>query len=167
MNSRHLSAIATLFFLIASFISGAAAQPGKYGKASDYNRRGLRYFNEAFYGHLPNGKEAEAGKYFDLAAAEFNKALAVNPRFAEAYRNLARLHYVRKDFARAAEDYRMVTLLEPRNIDAYLQLALSCTRIDRPNEAIRQLEIAKGKTHDSEVIGKLDGYIRKIRERQQ
>jgi len=166
MINQRLVTITAVFCLIASFIAGAAAQHEQSGRASDHNRQGLQYFNEAFYKQLPKGKQQEAEQYFDLAAAEFKKALAANPKNVDAHRNLARLYYVRKDFPQAIDAYRMVTILEPRNIDAYLQLALSYTRVERFEEAVGVLEAAKTNTDDPEVLGKLNGYIRKIRERE-
>ncbi len=157
------------FLTVILFVSGltavVASQPPQSAKESDHNQKGLKYYNEAFYGQLPKGKQREAEELFDLAAAEFKEAIAANPKFAAAHRNLARLYYVRKDFLQAADAYRTVTILEPQDIDSYVLLALSYTRVDRFAEAIQALELAKTKTDNPEVVGKLDGYIQKIRER--
>jgi Flp pilus assembly protein TadD len=72
--------------------------------------------------------------------------------------------YLREDYLQAADAYRTVTILEPRDIDAYLFLALSYTQADRFPEAEQALETAKTVTNDPEVIGKLDGYIKKIKD---
>ena len=164
---RHLSLLAflTVVFLFSAFIAVAASEPPQSAKESDHNRKGLEYYNEAFYQQLPKGKQHEADEFFDLAATEFKQAIAANPQSAAAYRNLARLYYVRKDFLSAAEVYKKVTILEPQDIDAYVQLALTYTRLDRFADAIQQLEIAKTKTDVPEAIGKLDGYIQQLRER--
>ncbi len=103
---------------------------------------------------------------FDLAAAEFQNAIALKPDFVEAHRNLARLYYIRKQFSQAVESYRNVTRLAPRDIDAYVQAALAYIELERFDEAIFQLELAKYQTSDTEAVRKLDGYIRRIRERQ-
>jgi len=137
---------------------------GQSAKEADHNRKGLEYFNQGFYQHLPKGQQREADQSFDLAAAEFKEAIAANPKSAQAYRNLARLYYVRKDFPQAADAYKTVTVLEPRDIDAYVQLALSYTQFDRFEDAARALEIAKANADKAEVIAKLDEYIRKLTE---
>jgi tetratricopeptide (TPR) repeat protein len=165
MRNLRLFLFLIVVFLASAFIAVAASEPLQSAKESDHNRKGLQYYNEAFYQQLPKGKQREADEFFDLAVTEFKEAIAINPKYAAAHRNLARIYYVRKDFLQAVDAYRTVTILEPLDIDAYLQLALSYTQMDRFEEAIQELEIAKTKTNDSEVIGKLDGYIRKIRER--
>ncbi len=137
---------------------------GQSAKEADHNRKGLEYFNKGFYQHLPKGQQREADQSFDLAATEFKEAIAANPQSAQAYRNLARLYYVRKDFPQAADAYKTVTVLEPRDIDTYLRLALSYTQFGRFEEAVRALETAKINTDNPEVIVKLDEYIRKIME---
>ena len=100
-----------------------------------------------------------------LAVMEFQKAISASPKNAEAHRNLARLYYVRKQYPQAAHSYGTLTVLEPHNIDTYVQLALCYTRLNQFDEAIRELEIAKTKTDDPGVITKLDKYIRKIMDR--
>ena len=105
--------------------------------------------------------------FFDLAAGEFQSAIAADPNNVQPHRNLARLYYVRKQFAQAAQAYTTLTILEPQNIDTYAQLALCYTRLNQLDKAIRVLEIAKTKTDNPEVIGKLDEYIRRIKEHRQ
>ncbi len=135
------------------------------GREAEHNRKGLEYFREGFYQRLPKGQQREANKAFDLAAGEFQNAIALKPDFVEAHRNLARLYYVRRQFSEAAASYRNVIRLAPRDLDAYVQLALADVELERFDEAIRQLELAKAQTDDQEAIRKLDGYIQKIRER--
>jgi len=165
-NLRFLPFL-TAVFLVSAFLAVAAPERPQSAKEADHNRKGLQYYDEAFYQQLPKGKQREANELFDLAAVEFKEAIAANPKYTTAYRNLGRLYYVRKEFLQAADAYRTVTILEPQDIDACVLLALSYTEIDRFTEAIRELEIAKAKTDNPEVIGKLDGYILKIKGRKQ
>jgi len=162
MRTLHLLTFPLFVFLSAALIAVASPEPQQSVDKADHNRQGLQYYDEAFYKQLPQGKQREADAFFDLALMEFQQAIAANPEDAAAYGNLARLHYVRKNFLQAVDAYRTVTVLEPQNIDAFVLLALSYTRIDRFVEAIQALEAAKNHTDDPEVIGKLDGYIRKI-----
>lgn len=131
-------------------------------RAAEYNRKGLQYYNEAFYRQLPQGKHQEAAISFDLAATEFLNAVEANPNDPEAHRNLARLYYVRKQFSQAARVYKTLTILEPENIDTYIQLALCYTRFNQFNKAIQELKIAKTNADNPEVIAKLDEYIKRI-----
>ena len=162
MNA-HLRYFAVVFFLLilAGLQNARSQSPG----AAERNRKGLDYYKEAFYQHIPKGQMREADRYFDLAVVEFKSAIALNPRYAEAHRNLARLFYVRKQYPQAAESYRTLTLLDPGDIDSYVLLAVTYTQMDRYQDAIQQLETAKLRTTDREVIAKLDGYIQKARER--
>jgi len=167
MRNLRFFLFLVVVFLASAFIAIAASEPPQSAKESDHNRKGLQYYNEAFYQQLPKGKQREADEFFDLAVTEFKEAIAINPKYAAAHRNLARIYYVRKDFLKAAETYRMVTILEPLDIDAFAQLALSYTQLDRFAEAIQTLELAKTKTDKPDVLGKLDGYILKIKEHNQ
>ena len=135
------------------------------GIEAAHNRKGLEYFKEGYYQRLPKGQQREADRAFDLAVAEFRSAINLRPDFVEAHRNLARLYYVRKQFVEAAESYRNVTRLAPRDLDAYVQAALAYVELEQFDEAVRQLEIAKTQTGDRAAVSKLEGYIQKIRER--
>jgi len=163
---RFISSL-TAVILISAFLAVAATEPPQSGKEADHNRKGLQYYEEAFYQQLPKGKQREADEFFDLAAREFKAAIAANPKSAAAHRNLARVYYIREDFLRAADAYRTVTILEPQDIDAYMLLALSYTQADRFAEAVQTLETARTMASDPGVIAKLDGYIRKIKDRGQ
>lgn len=159
-------AILTAGFLLSALFAAAQA-PRMEGDQAEHNRKGLEYYNDAFYNFLPKGMKHEADRAFELAAGEFQKSIDANPQDAEATRHLARLYYVQKKFPQAADAYRNLTILEPRNIDAHAQLALCYINLDRFAEAIRELEIAKTAADNPEAIGKLDEYIRRIRDRRQ
>lgn len=155
-------AILSAFFLCFISFGTAEPVPRVEGGSAEYNRRGMQLYSEAFYQKRPQGKYREAERLFDLAAREFKNAIAASPKDVKAHRNLARLYYVRKEFVRAAQLYTKLTALEPNNMDAYVQLALCYTRLDRFDEAIYTLEIAKTRTDIPEVIEKLDEYIQRI-----
>lgn len=160
-NLRFIAIVAA--FLLLSVLSGTKAQAFQTeGRGAEHNRKGMQHYNEAFYKELPQGRDKEAERLFDIAATEFQNAIAADPNDAEAHKNLARLYYVRKQFLKAAGAYETLTVLQPHNIDAYVQLALCYTQLNKFDEAIQELEIAKTKTDNAEVISKLNEYIRKI-----
>ena len=165
MRNQRLVAFTAAWFLLSALAGAVAAQESARG--SEHNRKGRQYFEEAYYKQLPNGRQHEADRLFDLAAAEFQDAIADNPRSAEAHRNLARLYYVRNQFPEALDAYRSLTVLEPDDIDARVQLALCYGQTGRLDEAIRELEVAKSITDEPEAVRKLDEYIRKAKERRQ
>jgi tetratricopeptide (TPR) repeat protein len=165
MRTMQFILFRILFFSILTSMAIAASESSQSAKEASRNKQGLQYYQEAFYQQLPAENARNADKLFDRAIAKFKDAIAINPKNVEAHRHLARIYYVRKDFLHAADAYRKVTILEPLDIDAYLQLALSYTQIARFEEAIRALEDAKSAAKDPEAIDKLNGYIQKIRER--
>ncbi len=52
--------------------------------------------------------------------------------------------------------------MSPQDVDAYVNLAVAYSHLNRFDEAIEQLELAKTKTNDPVAIGKLNGYIKKL-----
>lgn len=166
MRTLRFLSFLTVVLLIFALVTVAASEPLQSEKAADHNRKGLQYYDEAFYQQLPKGKQQESDELFNLAIEEFKAAVAANPKSAAAHRNLARVYFIREDFLQAADAYRTVTILDPQDIDAYLLLALSYTQADRFAEAVQTLEDATKMTGDPEAIDKLNGYIRKIKDRE-
>jgi len=141
-----------------------AQSPNAFGNEAYHNQRGLEYYKEGFHQLAPKRQLKEADQYYELAVAEFKKAISVNASFADAYRNLARVYYVQKKFGEAVEAYKKVTELNPDDLDSYVNLAVAYTQIQRYDEAIEQLEIAKTRTTDANVVEKLNGYIQKVKQ---
>jgi tetratricopeptide (TPR) repeat protein len=131
--------------------------------AVEHNRKGLGYFNTGFYELAPKRQAKEADRFYEMAAAEFKKAISLDAKSIEAHRNLARVWYVQEKYAESAEMYKIVTLLDPRNPDDYLPLADAYARIGNVREAIVQLEIAKTYTTDAAALEKLNGFIEKLK----
>ena len=113
----------------------------------------------------PKHKKEEASKEYGLAIQEYNKALVINPDYAEAHRNLARVYYVQKKYLKAAKHYKKLTSLDPYDIDSYLYTASAYEKAQKYDEAIAELEIAKEKTTDPQIIEKLNSFIEKIEQR--
>ncbi len=136
---------------------------GRSSEAISHNQKGMEYFKSGFYDLEPRNRHAEADQYYELAIGEFNRALGINPNFLEAQKNLARVYYIQKRFAAAADAYKKVTALDPTDMDAYISLALACIELHRYDEAISHLERAKSSTGDPETTARLNGYIEKVR----
>jgi tetratricopeptide (TPR) repeat protein len=157
---------AALVMLVALPITLAFCQEAGEGDAGHHNRQGLVYFKKGFYDHAPKKQSAEAERNYGLAVKEFRAAIAREPSLTDAHRNLARVFYVQKNFSGAAEEYRRVTQLAPGDLDSYVNLALALIDLKRPDEAIKALEAAKGRTSDPRELDKLDNYISKVRAHQ-
>jgi tetratricopeptide (TPR) repeat protein len=150
--------LALLLVLSTGIFSMCQAQGG----GSLHNDRGWGYFKKGFYEYAPHNRHQEANQYYEMAIAEFKKAIASNEGDVAAHRNLARVYHVQGKYALSAMQYKRVTELNPEDVDAYVNLAVAYSHLHRYDEAIAQLELAKTKTTDPVAIGKLNGYIEKL-----
>jgi tetratricopeptide (TPR) repeat protein len=168
MRKRLLVLVLTVL-LILPFMAGAvyAAEEGAPQAAEEafHNQQGLAHFNRAFYDLIPHQKKEEAAREFGLAVQEFQKALAINPDFPQAHRNLARVYYLQKKYAQAAKHYEKLTELNPSDIDSYVLAASAYAEAGNFAEARAQLETAKTMTDDEHILKKLDGYLEKLDEK--
>jgi tetratricopeptide (TPR) repeat protein len=164
-----------LFFLVFIMISSSWVLIGHTANemATDisdeayYNQQGLSHFKRGVYELSPQQRKKEAAQEYRLAIQAFKKALSINPDNAEALRNLARVHAVQKDFLLAAELYVKLTVLDPYALDAYMYAASAFERAQRYDDARAQIETARSKTSDPEIIEKLNGYLEEIERRAQ
>jgi tetratricopeptide (TPR) repeat protein len=127
-----------------------------------YNKKGMSHFKKGFYEFTPQKRKKEAEQQYGLAIQQFQKALALNPDYAEAHRNLGRVYSVRGQFTKAATHYKKLTALDPHDIDSYVLTALAYAEADQYDDARAELETAKSMTTDKQVIKKLDHYIEKL-----
>jgi tetratricopeptide (TPR) repeat protein len=156
----------SIFLLASAFVGFSAYGGEEVGKSisseSYHNQKGLNHFKKGFYKLTPKQKKQEALKEYGLAIQEYNKALVINPDYAEAHRNLARVYYVQKKYLKAAEHYKKLTNLDPYDIDAYVLTALAYAEAQKYSEAKEELEIAKNITTNPVIHKKLNNYIEKI-----
>jgi tetratricopeptide (TPR) repeat protein len=157
-----LMLVAGVVMLAFLSVPGAYCQANGVGEAGYHNQRGIEYFKKGFYDHTPKNQVTDAEMNYGLAVKEFTAAIARDPFFTDAHRNLARVYYIRKNFYGAAEEYRRVTELAPGDLDAYVNLALALIELNRPDEAVQALENAKYQTSDPKIRDTLDGYIAKV-----
>ena len=168
---KKISLIFLVSLMTSAFLGFAgygAEEAGKNTPSESYhNEKGLSHFKNGFYNLTPKKQKEEASIEYELAIQEFSKALAINPDSAEVHRSLARVYYVQKKYLKAAEHYKKLTNLDPYDIDSYLYTASALEKARKYDEAITELEIAKHKTANPQIIEKLDGYIGKIEQRRQ
>jgi tetratricopeptide (TPR) repeat protein len=144
----------------------AVAADGSGEDALYHNQKGVEYFSKAFHEHTPKRQAQEAERNYALAAAEFKKALSIDPSSVDAHRNLARLYYIQTNFTGAVQEYQKVTQLDSKDLDAYVNLALAYIQLAQYNSAIEVLQEAKTHTTDQKAREKLDTYIDKVRQHQ-
>lgn len=166
MMLKKFSRFFFIFLLTSTFVGfgayGAEEGNPSIPNESYHNQKGLSHYKKGFYTLTPKHQKEEASKEYGLAVQEFKKALSVNPDYAEAHRNLARVYYVQKKFLKAAEHYKKLTNLDPYDIDSYVLTALAYAEAQKYSEAQEELENAKNMTADPVILKKLDGYIEKI-----
>ena len=92
-----------------------------------YNNRGIDY--------------GEKGEY-DLAIKDFEKALELNSKFAEAYNNLGNSYDDKGDFDKAIAAFNMAIKLKSDFVDAYVNRGVAYGKRDKFDEAINNFTTA-------------------------
>ena len=69
--------------------------------------------------HLESGKGHYANCHYDLAIAEFNEAIGLDPADARAYNARGLAYYATADLRRAIADFDQALSLDPEIADAY------------------------------------------------
>jgi tetratricopeptide (TPR) repeat protein len=167
MSRKTFAYLATgiLFFKCLVTFAGAQGRDDPAGERY-HIQKGIEYYNKGFYEFAPKRQQKEASQNYELAVDEFKKAVSINPASEEGHRNLARVFYVQKNFGEASREYKKVTELNPYDIDAHVLLALTLTKLNKFEDAIAQLEVAKTRTTDQKIVEKLNEYIQKVQANQ-
>jgi tetratricopeptide (TPR) repeat protein len=129
---------------------------------SERVRSGVSHFDRAFYELTPHKRDTEATREFDLAVADFERELAVNPSSAVAHQYLARIQAARNNHLEAARHYDRVIDLRPLDVDACVLAALEYVEVGRVEEARARLTTAQARTSDPNVLAKLAEYLGKL-----
>jgi tetratricopeptide (TPR) repeat protein len=72
-----------------------------------------------------------------VALAEFERAIAINPRITNAYMGIAEIHQRQGNYGPAEVHYRRAAELEPGNFDAHYGQGLMLQLLERVTEAVR------------------------------
>jgi tetratricopeptide (TPR) repeat protein len=108
-----------------------------------YNQRGLAYYEQ---------------REFERAIADFDKAIALKPDFADAYYSRANTHFVQNQYEQAVADYEQAIALKPDFAYAYWALGNLYFVLERPNDELtayhHYLELA-GDSADPEIIARV------------
>ncbi len=91
---------------------------------------------------LNRGAEAIDARDFEKAHAHFNKAIHINPDFAEAYNQRAIAYYLQEDFRRSADDCRRTVRRMPCHFGAWAGMGHCHAHLGRIDEAVEAYEKA-------------------------
>ncbi|OIP30123.1 hypothetical protein AUK22_02425 [bacterium CG2_30_54_10] len=105
--------------------------------------------------HLDMGKDFFRSANYDMAEAEFQKALQLSPESATAYKDLALLHYNQGRFKDAYEECKKAIALDRTLKEAYIVLGSLYTKKGRIDEAIRTLRKIRDVSDSRDAVDEL------------
>ena len=104
---------------------GCATTP-EVMNATEFNNRGIIY-----------GKKGQ----YDQAISDFNKAIEINPRYAEAFYNRGIIYGKKGQYDQAISDLNKAIEINPRYALAYYNKATACEKVGRIREAVEAYRV--------------------------
>ncbi len=157
---RKILFLTILFLAFTGLFSHARAQ-----SEEDFEKKGLKHFNSAFFKAIPQKNKARADAEFALAEIAFQKAIEKNPNRVNAYLHLGRTYSAQKKYAAAAETYRSALVIAPQQKKIYLRLASALEKDGDYRGAINALEELRALESDDRAIRIIDDFIGKMEKR--
>ena len=105
--------------------------------------------------HRDMGKDFFRSGQYQLAEAEFNKALKLSPDNAEVYKDLALLNYNQGKFEAAYEQSKKAIALDRTMKEAYVVLASLYAQKGRQEDAVRTLRMVKEVSTREDAVDEL------------
>ena len=91
--------------------------------AAAYNNRGQIYKNIADKKAFIEKNIPAASSYRQMAIADFDKAIRINPNHAEIYKNRGLIHFTNRNYEQAIKDFNRAVQIEPNNAENYINRA--------------------------------------------
>jgi tetratricopeptide (TPR) repeat protein len=91
---------------------------------------------------LCRGSQALNRREFEHAIRHFDRAIAIDPKFAEAYNQRAIAHYLHEEYEESVQDCRMAVELMPAHFGAWAGLGHGYAHLGRLEEAREAYEKA-------------------------
>lgn len=79
---------------------------------------------------------------YPKALTDFNQAILIDPKYAEAYHHRGLIHLELKDNSKALKDFNQVITLDPDWAEAYYYRALAYDALDNISEVKKDLKTA-------------------------
>ena len=115
-------------FLLFLLIVGSLSCSNKEHQAQKHYKRGFEFHNQ---GSL------------DQAIEEYQKALKLNPSYAEAYMNLGGIYVSKKDYDQAIQQFKKVVELNYFNAKAHYNLGMVYVYNGEKEKAEEELKILR------------------------
>ncbi len=113
---------------------------GNWGKVDEHYRKAVALGYSLADVHYNYGYAQQLQNRWDEAESAYRRALDANPRHFRAHLNLALALERRKDLPGAAAEFRMAAEAEPTSRPARFYLARVLLELQRPSEAVSELE---------------------------
>ena len=92
--------------------------------------------NKDFFFHFNLGLRFQKQRKYRLAIEQYQRAIEIQPKFAQAYNNLGSVYFLSGSYPEAMEEYKKAIELKPDYAEAYYNLAMVCEAMRDINQAI-------------------------------
>jgi hypothetical protein len=103
------------------------------------------------FAYLLRGRAFEKDGQFDRAVADYTKAIALNPRFTEAYNNLGTIYGKARLYDQAIEVFSRSIFLDPGNATSYSNRGRTYFHLGQYDKALEDLNRAIALNHKFDV----------------
>ena len=93
----------------------------KYEEAEEALTKAIKYDKHNYEAYYYRGCAKANAKKYEEAIADFEKAVALKPDYADAYFNMGRVYYMMQDEDKACEYYKLADKYGRPNLDDYLK----------------------------------------------
>ena len=126
--------------LLAFYVFLTRRQNEYWREPLAFYARTLKYAPDDYGEHVNLGLTYAGMGEMEKARSSFEKALALNPKYADAHYNLGKLQYERGEKEKAIASFRKTTELNPVHAEAHHNLGNAYHDAGRTEEAIDQYE---------------------------
>jgi tetratricopeptide (TPR) repeat protein len=137
-DPRSYSFLATLGRVPADQSSQVTARFARYAAGNPQSAEAQLYYAANLW---QTDEASNDTSHADSIEELLKKAIALNPRLAQAHRQLGVFYARRDDYRDAAVEFKQAIKLDPSQPDAHYRLAQTLTRLGQEKEARQELEI--------------------------
>ncbi len=106
--------------------------------------------NKDFFFHFNLGLRFQKQRKYQLAIEQYQRAIEIQPNFAQAYNNLGSVYFLSGSYPESIEEYKRAIELKPDYAEAYYNLAMVYEATEDINQAIDSYRMVIGIRPDHE-----------------